>query len=66
MWIVYILLCDSQTFYVGITTDLRNRISQQKSKQSFYTKRFKKIALVYTEEYRFQKDAEKREQQIKR
>jgi len=66
MWILYILYCDNKCYYIGITTDLSNRLYQHQNKISFYTKRFKKIKLVYTEKYRFKVDAEKRERQIKK
>ncbi len=66
MWILYILLCDQKTYYVGITTDLENRITQHKSNVSFYTKRFSKVELVYTERYSCKEEASKREHQIKK
>jgi len=63
---VYILLCDDKTYYVGITTDLSNRLFQHRNGDSFYTKRFKQLDLVYREELANQIEAEKRERQIKK
>lgn len=65
MWFVYMLLCDGKTFYVGVTTDLVNRINQHKNKLSFFTKKFFQISLVYCEQYQTEKEAVLREKQIK-
>jgi len=65
MWYLYILNCDNKCFYIGITTDLNNRIRQHQSGQSTFTKRFKKIALVYIEEFENKKDAVAREKEMK-
>jgi len=65
MWIVYILLCGQKTYYVGITTDIANRIRQHKNKESFFTKKFSDIKLIYAERYSSEKEASLREKQIK-
>ena len=65
MWHTYILLCDQKTFYIGITHDLAERLKQHKHKESFYTKRFSDIQLVYSESFSNRIIAEKREKQIK-
>lgn len=64
-WFVYILLCDQKTFYIGITHDLDNRVIEHKNKQSFFTKKFSEIELVYSEELMNKFAAEKREKQLK-
>jgi len=64
-WYVYLLLCDEKTFYVGITTDVKNRLAVHKSKQSFFTKKFSQIRLVYCEKYLIEKEAVDREKQLK-
>ena len=64
-WYTYILLCDQKTFYVGMTNDLKNRIIQHKTKQSFFTKKFSDIRLVYCEKYSSNHEAALRERQIK-
>ncbi|MFH0912176.1 MAG: GIY-YIG nuclease family protein [Patescibacteria group bacterium] len=52
-WFVYILLCDQKTFYVGSTDNLERRLYQHQAKQSFYTKKFSDIKLVYQEMLNF-------------
>lgn len=64
-WFVYLLFCNQKTFYVGQTTDITNRLFQHKNHQSFYTKQFSDIRLVYCENYTTEKDATKREKQLK-
>ena len=64
-WYVYMLLCDQKTFYIGITTNLPERFRQHKHKNSFFTKKFSKIKLVYCESYLSEKEAIAREKQLK-
>jgi predicted GIY-YIG superfamily endonuclease len=66
MWYVYILFCDQKTYYVGTTNNLENRVKQHKNKESFYTKQFFDIQLVYSEKQPSKREAEKRELQIKK
>jgi len=49
VWFVYILLCDNRKFYVGLTDNLDRRLEQHRKKQSFYTRQFSIIDLVYNE-----------------
>lgn len=65
MWYVYLLFCDQKTFYVGITDDLKRRLNQHKTKQSFFTKKFSDIRIVYCEKYNTKYEAAKREKQLK-
>ena len=65
MWYVYMLLCDKKTFYTGITTDIVNRMKRHKTKNSFFTKKFSDIEIVYCEKYIKEHDAVIREKQIK-
>ena len=65
-WHVYILFCDKKTFYVGLTDNLERRLTQHKRKESFYTKKFSDLELVFKEKYSLRWQAEKREQQIKK
>lgn len=65
MWYVYILFCDHKIYYVGLTDNIERRIQQYKNRESFYTKKFFDIQLVYTEHYKTRKDAERREKQLK-
>lgn len=64
MYSVYILMCDDMTYYVGITHNLTLRLAQHRGKQSFFTKRFQKIDLVYSEKYPTRELAHKREKQL--
>ena len=64
-WYVYLLLCDQKTFYVGITDDVKRRFGEHKDKQSFFTKKFSDINLVYCERYKDKYEAARREQQFK-
>lgn len=65
MWFVYMLLCDQKTFYVGITPNILNRIKQHELKQSFFTKKFSDLKLVYCEKHESKNKAALREKQIK-
>jgi putative endonuclease len=64
-WCLYMLLCDEKMFYVGITDDLVFRLTQHHEKQSFFTKQFSHVELVYCERYKNKFDAAKREKQLK-
>lgn len=65
MWYVYLLLCDQKTFYTGITTDLKKRLLEHRSKKSFFTKKFSDTELLYCEKYSTEHEAATREKQIK-
>jgi putative endonuclease len=65
MYYLYILDCDDAFFYVGITKDVDNRLAQHRNEYSTYTKRYKKIDLVYKEEFSSRANAERREKQLK-
>lgn len=64
-WNLYILFCDQKTFYIGITDNLERRFTQHKNKESFFTKKFSDLRLVYTERFNKRIEAEKREKQLK-
>jgi len=64
-WHTYILLCDEKIFYVGITSNLEQRVLSHQSKYNIGTKKFSHIELVYTEQYFDRNSAEKREKQLK-
>ncbi|MFI5265678.1 MAG: GIY-YIG nuclease family protein [Candidatus Levyibacteriota bacterium] len=65
-WYTYILLCDQKTYYIGLTSNLRNRLKSHKLKQNIGTKEFSDIRLVYFEKYKIRKESENREQQLKK
>ncbi|MEK7186137.1 MAG: GIY-YIG nuclease family protein [Patescibacteria group bacterium] len=66
VWFTYFLLCDKKTYYIGLTHNLTQRIFSHKSKQNIATKEFSYLELVYSEQYATRREAEKREQQLKR
>lgn len=66
MWFVYILLCDQKNYYVGLTSNISNRLRSHKAKENIATKEFTDIKPIYTEKYQTRKEAEKREIQIKK
>ena len=66
MWFVYILLCENGSFYIGIALDPQKRLlMHQNGKGARYTKIYKPIAIVYTEQLLSQPEAMKRERELK-
>ena len=65
MWHVYLLLCNQKTFYVGITDNPKKRLSEHRSGQSLFTKKFSDIKFVYCEHYINKHEAVLREKQLK-
>jgi predicted GIY-YIG superfamily endonuclease len=65
MYFVYILLCDKDFFYVGLTDDLERRLRDHRFGYSPFTRRFKDIELVYSEKHNKRSQAESREKQVK-
>jgi len=59
------LLCDQKTFYVGITNNPKERLTEHIKGKSFFTKKFSNIQLVYCEQYIGKQKAAMREKQIK-
>ncbi len=69
MYYTYVLLCKSDKmepdFYIGFTSDLRDRLEKHKAKSVKTTKKFDIITLLYYEACLSKKDALKRELQLK-
>jgi putative endonuclease len=62
---MYILECSDSSYYVGLTKDLKYRLSEhQEGKGAKYTSRRSPIKLVYSEEYERVSDAYTREKQV--
>ena len=57
---------DKEWYYIGHTSNLKNRISIHNSGSEKSTKPYKPFILVHSEEYNTRSEAFKREQQIKR
>ena len=65
-WYVYILKCRDNSYYTGITTDIKRRISVHNQKLGAKSLLGKlPVSLVYQEEYPDQTKAAKREIEIK-
>ena len=66
-WYVYILECNDQSLYTGITNNLQNRvIAHNSGKGAKYTKARLPVKLVYKESYKTKGDSLKREFEIKK
>jgi len=66
-YFIYILKCNDDTLYTGITTDVERRLSEHNSspKGAKYTKARRPVTLIYTEEAIDRSSACKREYAIK-
>ena len=66
-WYVYILECNDQSLYTGITNDLEKRIIVHNlGKGAKYTKARLPVKLVYKEACKTKSDSLKREFEIKK
>ncbi len=68
MWYVYILECSDQTFYTGITTDLKRRTKQHNAsvQGAKYTRSRRPVKLVYSCELPTKSEAQKEEYRIRK
>ncbi len=66
MWFVYILKCEDDSFYTGISNDPDRRFSEHKDRKGgHYTSSHKVVERVYLEKCEDRSTALKRERQIK-
>ena len=68
MYYVYILRCEDNTLYTGITTDVKRRFlehSEDKVKGAKYTKARRPVVLIYHEMFETKEEAMRREYAIK-
>ncbi|MDA1334871.1 MAG: GIY-YIG nuclease family protein [bacterium] len=66
-WYVYIVECEDDSLYTGITNDITRRLAAHKDKKGAkYTKGRTPRKLVYTEEFENKGQALKREFAIKK
>lgn len=65
---VYILKCNDDTLYTGITTDVKRRLDEHNNsiKGAKYTKIRRPVELMYKEELEDRSSASKREYEIKK
>lgn len=67
MYYVYILRCSDNSFYVGSTQDLQDRVhAHTVGRGARYTSKRRPICLMYTEVFPTEAEAIKRERQLKR
>lgn len=65
-WFVYIVKCKDDSFYTGITIDIKRRIEEHNNKMGAKSLRGKvPVSLIYYERYNNQTEAAKREKEIK-
>lgn len=65
-YFVYILLCNDNSLYTGITTDVKRRFAEHKAgKGGYYTHSHKVVKVVYSERKKNRSTASKREAEIK-
>ena len=67
-WFVYILTCNDDTLYTGITTNLIRRVEEHNGsdKGAKYTRVRRPVELVYSEDHKDKSSASKREYEIKK
>lgn len=66
MYYVYIIKCEDNSLYTGITNDIKRRFSEHKNRiGGHYTTSHKVKKVVYTEKFKTKSEALKREIQIK-
>ncbi|MFH1631468.1 MAG: GIY-YIG nuclease family protein [bacterium] len=65
MYYVYVLLCDDDKFYIGYSTDLKERVTRHKNGEVFATKGRLPIKLIFYETFLHRMDAKRREQYFK-
>ena len=65
---IYILLCSDNSYYIGFTNNLEERVLQHQNgvNSSSYTYKKRPIHLIYSEEFIDVKQAIEREKQLKK
>ncbi len=66
-WFVYILKCNDETLYTGITTDLERRVLEhnESPQAAAYTRMRRPVNIIYSESHASRSEATKREYEIK-
>lgn len=67
-WFVYLVKCNDDTLYAGITTDLSRRIEEHNNspKGAKYTRVRRPVSLAYAEAAECRSTASKREYQLRK
>jgi len=68
MYYLYILRCADETFYTGITTQLKRRVEEHNSSKlgAKYTRGRRPVELIYSKEFNDRASASKEELRIKK
>ena len=66
-WFLYVVMCNDNTLYTGITTDVTRRLHEHNTCRSGakYTKARRPVKLVYTAVYENRSAAQKAEYKLK-
>jgi putative endonuclease len=65
-WFIYILRCKDGSDYVGVATDVEDRVREHNAGQGpAFTKKRRPVELVYSEQHESYQSARKREAQLK-
>jgi len=66
-WIFYVLCCNDDTFYAGVTTDIYRRLFEHNtsSRGAKYTKSRRPVKLIYGEYFQSRSLAQKAEHKFK-
>ena len=66
MWCVYLIRSKKdKSIYIGLTQNLKRRLAEHNSGQTFSTKSKVPWELIYCEIYKSEEDAKKREESLK-
>lgn len=67
-WYVYMIRCENQSLYTGVTTDVDRRFKEHAGDKAGakYTRANKPVAVVYTRRFRNRSNAQKEEWRMKR
>ena len=67
MWYFYVVKCSDNSFYAGVTTELKRRVYEHNntSKGAKYTRPRRPVELIYSEECESQSIAQKTEYKFK-
>lgn len=67
-WYVYMIRCENDTLYTGVTTDVDRRFKEHKEGKTGakYTRANKPLAVVYTKRFKNRSNAQREEWKIKK